>query len=338
MMDDHKAEPVKSITDLARIGGVSVSTVSRALTGKGALNKDTRERIRALADRHGFKLNVAAQNLRLGRTGAIAVLLPLGHERGQHLSDPFFMAMLGFLADALTDRGYDLLLSRVLPEGDDWLDAFIRTGRTDGIIIIGQSNQSAVLDRTALRYAPMVIWGAHSPRNTHVTVGTDNEAGGRMAARHLIERGRRRLAFFGNVAVPEFAARYQGFVAALPVELREGVELVHTHITPEASSTAAAAYFAAGKRPDGIFAASDVVAMSLLSAAAEHRLAVPDDLSIVGFDDVPMAQLATPPLTTVAQDIEGGARQLVDLLFRRLAGEDAAAIEIAPRLVIRESS
>lgn len=337
-MDDTKPEQVKSIADLARIGGVSVSTVSRALTGKGALNKGTRERIQALADRHGFKLNVAAQNLRLGRTGAIAVLLPLGHERGQHLSDPFFMAMLGFLADALTDRGYDLLLSRVLPQGDDWLDTFIRTGRTDGVIIIGQSNQSAVLDRTAAHYAPMVIWGEQSSRNAHVTVGTDNQAGGALAAQHLVARGRRRLAFFGNVAVPEFAARYQGFVAALPSDLRDTVELVHTHITPEASLEVATAWFAAGNRPDGLFAASDVVAMSLLSAATDHGLSVPGDLSIIGFDDIPMARLASPPLTTVAQDIEGGARQLVDLLFRRLAGEDAGSISIAPRLVIRESS
>lgn len=337
-MDDTKPEQVKSIADLARIGGVSVSTVSRALTGKGALNKGTRERIQALADRHGFKLNVAAQNLRLGRTGAIAVLLPLGHERGQHLSDPFFMAMLGFLADALTDRGYDLLLSRVLPQGDDWLDTFIRTGRTDGVIIIGQSNQSAVLDRTAAHYAPMVIWGEQSSRNAHVTVGTDNQAGGALAAQHLVARGRRRLAFFGNVAVPEFAARYQGFVAALPADLRDTVELVHTHITPEASLKVATAWFAAGNRPDGLFAASDVVAMSLLSAATDHGLSVPGDLSIIGFDDIPMARLANPPLTTVAQDIEGGARQLVDLLFRRLAGEDAGSISIAPRLVIRESS
>lgn len=337
-MDEIRTEHVRSIADLARIAGVSVSTVSRALTNKGALNKGTRERIQAIADQHGFKLNVAAQNLRLGRTGAIAVLLPLGHERGQHLSDPFFMAMLGFLADALTDRGYDLLLSRVLPDGDDWLDAFIRAGRTDGIIIIGQSNQAKVLDRTAGHYRPMVIWGAHAPHNAHITVGTDNEAGGALAARHLVERGRRRLAYFGNVGAPEFAARYDGFLAGLPADLRDGVELVPTHITPEASLSMATDYFAAGNRPDGIFAASDVVALSLLSAAAEQGISVPGDLSIVGFDDIPIARLANPPLTTVRQDIQAGAQQLVDLLFRRLSGEEAGSVQLTPTLVVRETS
>lgn len=336
-MDNHH-DPLKSIADLARIAGVSVSTVSRALTGKGALNKGTRERIQALADRHGFRLNVAAQNLRLGRTGAIAVLLPLGHERGQQLSDPFFLAMLGYLADALTDRGYDLLLSRVLPEGDDWLDSFLRAGRVDGAIIIGQSDQSAVLDRTAAHYPPLVVWGEGSPANVHVTVGADNALGGALAARHLVDRGRRRLAFFGPVAVPEFSARHRGFLAALPDDLRGAVALVPSPITPEDSRRAAAAWFAAGNRPDGIFAASDVVAMSIVSAAIDSGIRVPEQMSVIGFDDIPMARLVHPPLTTVRQDIKGGAQALVDLLFRRLNGELAGSVAIAPELVVRESS
>lgn len=335
---DDRHDPLKSIADLARIAGVSVSTVSRALTGKGALNKGTRERIQALADRHGFRLNVAAQNLRLGRTGAIAVLLPMGPERGRQLSDPFFVTMLGCLADALTDRGYDLLLSRVLPQGDDWLDAFIRAGRADGIIIVGQSTQSAVLDRAASHYRPMVVWGAGSPDNVHVTVGTDNRAGGILAGRHLSERGCRRLAFFGAVNVPEFAARHRGFLNGLPDDLREAADLVPTAMTPDESYRAATAYFAAGHRPDGIFAASDVVAMSIITAATEQGIVVPQEMAIVGFDDILLARFAHPPLTTVRQDIEAGARNLVDLLFRRLEGEDARSIQITPDLIVRESS
>lgn len=337
-MDDIATQRVKSIADLARLAGVSVSTVSRALTGKGALNKGTRARIQALADRHDFRLNVAAQNLRLGRTGAVGVLLPLGHARGQHLSDPFFMAMLGSLADALTQRGYDLLLSRILPEGDEWLDAFIRAGRVDGVIVIGQSDQSAVLDSVAAHYRPMVVWGARAPGHAHVTVGVDNEAGGRLAAQHLVDRGRRNLVFFGNVSAPEFAARHRGFLAGLPDDLRAQVALVPTPITPEQSHAAAMAYFAAGHRPDGIFATSDVVAMSLLSAAADHGLRAPQDVSIIGFDDIPIARLSNPPLTTIRQDIAAGAGHLVDLLFRRMGGEEAGPVEIAPELVIRESS
>lgn len=337
-MDDQGSGPLKSIADLARLAGVSVSTVSRALTGKGALNKGTRERIQALADRHGFRLNVAAQNLRLGRTGAVAVLMPLGHARGQQLSDPFFLTMLGYLADALTDRGYDLLLSRVLPDRDDWLDTFIRTGRTDGVIVIGQSDQGAVLASAAAKYRPLLVWGEQAPGDGPTTVGTDNVAGGRLAAQHLVDRGRRKLAFFGDVGVPEFAARHAGFLAGLPPELRGDVALVTSPVTPEASEEAARDWFAAGNRPDGIFAASDVVAMSLIAAAEQQGLHVPRDLSIIGFDDIPLARLARPPLTTIRQDIEAGAHHLVDLLFRRIGGEDAGSVQIAPELLVRDSS
>ncbi|MGD9810237.1 MAG: LacI family DNA-binding transcriptional regulator [Sphingobium sp.] len=337
-MDEIKPVQIRSITDLARIAGVSVSTVSRALTGKGALNKQTRERVRQIAETHGFRLNVAAQNLRLGRTGAIAVLLPLGHERGQHLSDPFFMAMLGFLADALADRNYDILLSRVLPTGEDWLDDFVRSGRADGIIIIGQSDQSAVLDSVAQHYAPMVIWGAYSPENKYLTVGTDNVTGGRLAAMHMVERGRRKLAYFGNIAVPEFAARYEGFLAALPEDVRTSHQLVPAHVTPESSYSAASAYFAEGNRPDGIFAASDVVAISIIAAAGEHGLNVPQDISVVGFDDIQIARMSNPALTTIRQDIEGGAGLLTDLLFRRMDGQEVQSVQVAPVLIARESS
>lgn len=329
---------VRSIADLAKIAGVSISTVSRALTGKGTLNPDTRERIRALAASYEFHLNVAAQNLRLGRTGSIAVLLPLGHERDQNLSDPFFSAMLGSLADALSERGYDLLLRRVLPDTDDWLDVFVRSGRADGVIVIGQSNQSAVLDRVAEHYHPLVVWGAMDATSACTTVGTDNHEGGALAARHLLERGRTRLAFFGQSDAPEFVARRDGFLNALPEDIRDKVALVPIPLTSDASHAAAYAWFAEGHRPDGIFAASDIIAMSAVAAATDLGIAVPQDLAVIGFDDLPVSQLSKPPLTTVRQDIEAGARKLVELLLQRMTGEYTRSVQFTPKLIERQSS
>lgn len=331
-------QTVRSIADLAILAGVSISTVSRALTGKGTLNQATRDRIRALADQHGFQLNVSAQNLRLGRTGAIAVLLPLGHERGQQLSDPFFSTMLGHIADALTGHGYDLLLSRVLPDRPDWLDVFVRSGRADGVIVIGQSDQGDVLRQTASHYQRMVVWGEPDPDNGYVTVGTDNRQGGSIAARHLMARGRQNLAFFGVSTAPEFAARQAGFLDTLPDEIRARTMLVPIPFTPEASFAVASQFFAMGNRPDGIFCASDVVAMSVLSAAADQGLSVPRDVAVVGFDDILLSRIAAPPLTTVRQDIEGGAHRLVESLMRRMAGEAVESICASPALVIRDST
>src|SRR6185369_1149868 len=102
---------------LAILAGVSAGTVSRALAGSELISLKTRERIKALADEHGFRPHVLARNLRIQRTGAIGVVVPLAHSGGEQLADPFLIAMLGLLADALTERGYDLLLSRVVPVG-----------------------------------------------------------------------------------------------------------------------------------------------------------------------------------------------------------------------------
>lgn len=329
---------VRSIADLARIADVSISTVSRALTGKGTLNPDTRERIQSLAALHGFQLNVAAQNLRLGRTGAIAVLLPLGHERSQHMSDPFFTAMLGHLAEALAGHGYDLLLSRVIPDQPDWLDVFSRSGRVDGTIVIGQSDQHDALNRVASRYRPLVVWGALSPDNGYTTVGTDNHAGGALVAQHLLSRGRKRLAFFGHPSAPEFVHRHAGFLAGLPEAIRANTSFVPVPLSGDACLDAARAWFAQGNRPDGIFAASDVIGLSVAIAAGECGLRLPADLSLVGFDDLPVARLARPPLTTVRQDVAGGAQMLVDLLVRRIGGTETQSVEFPPALVVRESS
>ena len=142
---------IRNITDLARLVGVSPGTVSRALADSHLISKKTRERIQEIAREHDFRPNVMARNLRIKRTGAIGVLIPLGHETGQHISDPFFMTLLGHLADALTERGYDLLLSRVIPTDPYWLSRVADSGRVDGVILIGQSDQSSVIDRSGLR-------------------------------------------------------------------------------------------------------------------------------------------------------------------------------------------
>ncbi len=329
--------PASTLAELAQLAGVSVATVSRALAGNTVIAKATRSRIEDLAREHGFQVNQAARNLRLKRTGAIAVVLPLGHEAEQHLSDPFFMSLLGPLADAIADRGHDLLLSRVIPKDDRWLDALVDAGRADGVIVIGQSNQSEAIERVAARYRPMIVWGAEGQSTAQVTVGTDNVAGGRMAAEHLLAQGRNRLAFVGNIEVPEFAARYAGFEQAVR---RAGSEatLLPVHLTGEASYSAIEDYLAGHPSPDGIVAASDVIAMSALRALAAHGKRVPQDVGVIGYDDVLISMYATPSLTTIRQDVARGAQTMVDLLFRRMEGKEVSSVVMKPELILRNSA
>lgn len=333
-----KPANASSLVELAKIAGVSVSTVSRSLSGNAMIARATRERIEALAREHGFQINRAARNLRLGRTGAIGVVLPLGHETQQHLSDPFFMSLIGPLADALADRGYDLLLSRVIPTDGQWLDRIVDGGRVDGVLLIGQSDQIDTIERVAARYTPLVVWGAAVDGYAQLTVGSDNVAGGRMAADHLLAQGRRHLAFFGNPDVPEFAARHAGFRAALAqAGMGEGL-LLPAHLTTQASYDAIRALLADHPPIDGIVAASDVIAMSALRALGDAGLRVPSDVAVVGYDDVMVASQTTPPLTTIRQDVARGAALMVDLLFDRLAGTPAASACMAPHLVQRASA
>lgn len=325
------------LADLAALAGVSTATVSRALAGHSSVNTRTGERIRALAREHDVRPNQLARNLRLKSTGAIGLVLPLGHARTQHLTDPFFLSLLGLLADLLVERGYDILLSRVIPDSDDWLARVVDHGRIDGLLLVGQSNQFAVIERVAQRYGPLVVWGAHRSGQQHLTVGSDNAAGGRLAAEHLIAQGRRRLMFVGDPAPPEFADRLAGFAAAAG-EAGVACEVVETPMTPASVATAVAERIGKGSVPDAIFAASDVTAMSVLRALVEAGIDVPGTTAVIGYDDVTLAAHTTPSLTTIRQDLAIGAELMVDRLLRRIAGEPADSAIMPPSLVLRQSA
>jgi DNA-binding LacI/PurR family transcriptional regulator len=333
-------DKIRTIYDLARVAGVSAATVSRALAGKDVVSTKTADRIRKLAEEHGFKPSSVARNLRTRRRGAIGVIIPLGHERGQHISDPFFMALIGHLADELTERGFDLVLSRVIPNRDDWLVRMIDADRVDGFILIGQSDQSAVLDKVAQSYLPMVAWGAFVQGQIHCSIGTDNYLGGRLATRHLIERGCRDIAFFGDPRAIELALRLDGARAAV-AEAGGGVRLAetHTHLAAELSGADIAAFLDAADRvPDGIFAASDLIAMTAIQVMTGRGLSVPGDVKVIGYDDLPLAASSVPPLSTIRQDISDGARQLVDSLLKRIEGRHTGSVVLNPELIVRAST
>lgn len=331
---------VRTITDLARLAGVSPGTVSRALAGKSLVNTRTREKIEALAREHGFRPNQMASGLRRQKTGVIGVAIPLGHDIRQQISDSFFMTLLGYLADELTLQGYDLMLRRVVPDDDaDWLDRFIGSGMIDGVIVIGQSDQFERIEEVAEGYRAMVVWGNHQEGQRHCVVGTDNRLGGRLAAERLIAAGAKRLAFLGDTGPMEFAARFAGAEDAAARLGMPPVLALPTHLSPDRASEEIARHLAVhGDAIDGIFAATDTLAALCLTTLRALGRAVPGDVRLVGFDDLPIARQTMPALTTVRQDIAAGARSLVDLLLRRLAGETTESLVLPPELVVRETA
>lgn len=337
-MGDKAAPPrVRTITDLARLAGVSAGTVSRALAGNKLVNPETRARITDLARAHGFRPNQMASRLRTKRTATIGIVIPLGHERHQHISDPFFMTMLGQLADRITENGCDILLKRVIPEDPDWLSRICDSGMLDGVVLIGQSDQMAAIEAVAEHYLPLVAWGHWAPGQRHCAVGVDNRAGGRLAAEHVIARGARRLAFLGDVRGAEIAARYEGFAAGAAAR-GVPVTLLPAHLAADEieADILRHADLIEG-RFDAVLAASDMIAMCALRALADRGVLVPQAMAVMGFDDLPLATQTVPRLTTIRQDIARGAALIVDALFRRIAGDPAPAQVMMPELVARDS-
>ena len=328
-----------TMNELAKLAGVSVSTVSRALAGNPVINQQTREKVVALAREHGFQPNMLARNLRLRRSETIGVVLPLGHQADQHLTDPFFLTLIGHLADELAQRGYDMLLKKVVPRDDQWLRRLAESGRVDGIVVIGQSDQEAALATVARSYAPLVVWGASLPDQTYVTVGSDNLAGGALATRHLIARGRKRLIFVGDTRPPEIAQREAGFrLACDEAGLGATAHSLRVGLVGEDAYRELLGIIDASTGVNGIVAASDVIAIAAIRALATRNRNVPRDVAVVGYDDVPLAQHVVPTLTTIRQDLALGARTMIDKLVGLIAGEPQVSTVMEPELVIRQSS
>jgi DNA-binding LacI/PurR family transcriptional regulator len=328
------------MADIARMAGVSISTVSRALAGNPLIPKTLRDQIVEIAQTHGYVVNQSARSLRLRKTDTIGVIIPLAHEAGQLISDPFFLEMLGRLADEITRRNYSVLLNKVIVTEAGWLERIIQSHRADGLVLIGQSTQHQALNTVADTYRPMVVWGAQLPGQRYCAVGSDNVEGGRLAVAHLVAQGRERIVFLGAVDAPEAALRFEGYKKGLT---EAGIALdpslvVSTPYTPEEAQEAVAAFLATGVAFDAAFAFSDVIALAAIGALAAAGKSVPGEVAVVGFDDILLARHSNPPLTTVRQDLAFGARAMVDLLFRRMAGEDAPSTLAPVELIVRGSS
>ncbi|MFY8092238.1 MAG: LacI family DNA-binding transcriptional regulator [Niveispirillum sp.] len=331
--------PIIKMSDIARMAGVSVSTVSRALAGSSLVPEAKREEILAVARDHGYVINEQARNLRLKKTRTIGVVIPLGHEVGQLISDPFFIELLGRLADEITARDYNVLLTKVAKPGPGWLDRLIQSRKADGLIVIGQSDQHEALNAVARDYLPLVVWGAHLPAQVYCSVGSDNIGGARVAVEHLIRQGRRRIAFLGVPNLPEVGLRFEGYRRALSAAgIAEDAALTApAHFTVDTAYDTVRGLIEAGTRFDAIFAVSDVIAIAAIKALVAAGLRVPDDVAVVGFDDITIAAYVNPPLTTVRQDLARGAKVMIDLLFRRMEEEDTPSATMPAELVIRKS-
>jgi DNA-binding LacI/PurR family transcriptional regulator len=328
------------MADIARLANVSTSTVSRALNGSPLVNAETRERVVQLARSLNYSINLSAQNLRLRKNQTIAVVVPYDALSRQHISDPFFLAIVGSIADALTDRGYDMLLARVDAERLDSAAALVDGGRAIGLVIIGQWRHHDQLNELAARKLPLVVWGGQLPQQLYCSVGGDNVGGGLLATRHLLQQGRQQILFLGDTRLPEVQLRWQGYRQAL----REaGLEAEPRLALPAPFEIMAARdmldhLLATRPRLDGVVACSDLLALQAVQALRSTRRRVPEDVAVVGYDDMPVATYSDPPLTTVHQPVTLAGTEIVDAMLALLRGERVAPRTLPVHLVVRDSA
>lgn len=330
-----------TLAGLAQLAGVSTSTASRALNDNPLIKKETRERLQALAAEHNFSLNKAASRLRTQKTNVVAVILNLTDTTEQSISDPFLLKVVGDLNQALNACGYEMLLSNSLMAKDNWNNYFIRSQRADGLIVVGQGKSTANIEQAQEEGAPIVVWGDPTTKADYPIVGSDNALGGYLATKKLISAGANKVMFLGDPEHAEMAQRYAGYKKAL----QEHDMPFLSELTLSIDITSQAAYqelneyiLINGLQFDGICAASDMVALGAMKALKERYINVPGDVSLVGFDDINMAELFHPALTTIAQNTREASKVMVQTLMQRLEGKEVRSEMINIQLIERNST
>lgn len=328
------------MSDIAKLAGVSTATVSRALNGSEAIRPETRERIMALAQAHQYTVHAGAKNLRSGENRTLGLVIPYRASLRMQVTDPFFLSMLGHLADAMTEAQYDLLLSRVNADHLDECAALYDSGRVAGMVVVGQWDQHDQLNTLAKRHVPLVVWGAQLPDQLYCSVGSDNLKGGYEATMHLIQQGRRHIAFMGDYHSGEAKFRYDGYCRALQ---QQGLPLnpalvIPSPFTPLEAQQAMHQFCALQQPIDALFAASDLIAINAMGVLNARGFKVPEDVAVVGYDDVDAARHSFPPLSTVHQPLDLAARALLQCLQEVMQGRQPAPRQLNSPLVVRASS
>lgn len=329
--------------DIAYQAGVSQSTVSRALRNSPLVNEETRQKIQAIAKELNYKVDKNASNLRSQHCDTIALLLFEDPTNDDSAINPFFLSMLGSITRACAVKGYDLLVS-FQQSSNDWHADFEDSNKADGLILLGYGDfvdYEEKLIKLSEQGTHFVRWGAEVKDLPIVSIGCDNFLGGREITEHVIKQGKKHFAFLGSASshAPEFFDRYKGHCQALRnhnLTVNKNAQF-NAYYTEEAGYEAACKLIASGEKFDAICAASDLIAIGAMRALKEQGFSIPEQVVVVGFDDIAIASFTFPPLTTVKQDTKLAGELLVDTLLDSINGKDTSTTLITPKLVIRKS-
>jgi len=310
-----------TLSEIAKEAGVSVMTVSNVVNGNLLKVSDaTAERIRTIIKERNYVPNATARSLVRSSSTIIAIILRGGPEENS-LNNPHNAALVGTMIQRIRARGYYTMVN--IMAGQDDIVNSLRTWNVEGAILMGMFDDE-IEAICQVNDGPMVFIDSYSDRRPLSNVGIDDYAGGRLAATYLLERGHRRIAFVGPPVLHQGVVqhRYTGFCEALGEYGVRFDEADHFVVDSDVDAPAviAVAHQIAARHPDltAAFATSDQIASYLIRGLHEVGLAVPADVSIIGFDNAAISTQITPALTTIAQDLDAKGTLAVDVLFARL--------------------
>lgn len=328
---------------VAREAGVSRATVSRVVNGSTTVDPKLAARVLAVVERMKYVPNRAARSLAGRSSGAVALLVP--EDLSRFFADPFFASILHGITQRVDESGYilNLLVSSSSSAGGSMekLSQYFRAGNVDGVVVVSHHANDAGVEQLA-KVVPAVYGGRPRevfPGLTHY-VDVDNVKGARMAVRRLIERGRRRIATVtGPLSMAAGKDRLHGFLEELAAAELEAAAVGNGDFTVASGAEAMEEVLRADGAIDGVFVASDLMAIGAVSVLRHHGYEVPGDVAVVGFDDSPAAAQADFGLTTVRQPSIRMGWTMADMLFAMLAGvEQPDVVSMETELVIRESA
>lgn len=332
---------IQTLEDIARLAKVSKSTVSRALSDSPLLSQKTKERIQALAKKHNFSINVSARNLRVRQSHTIAFVTP-GWEKYFFSPESLFgFEILGGIGNELRSLGYDLLIANIDPLDTTSINSYFASGRVDGFIILTSYINQSIIEKMLELNAPFITWGMPLSNFNYCSVTGDNVTGGMLATQHLIQLGRKQIAFLGGL--PDDLTvqhRYQGYENALLATGQRVIakRVVYGDYSYASGLEAMQKLLKQSPDLDAVFVNSDLMAIAAIKVILESGRRVPEDVAVVGYDDVSIAMYNNLPLTTIRQNVPMAGRLLAQNLIRYIKTGEITNVTTPVELVIRKSA
>jgi DNA-binding LacI/PurR family transcriptional regulator len=334
---DSSTKRRASIKDIARLARVSHSTVSRALHGSPLISRDTTERIRRIAQESGYRPSAAARSLVTSRTAAVGVVVT-------SISDPFAAEVLRGIEDAANDLGYSVFLANSDADAEREMKVVcsFEERRVDGILVTSSRVGSMYAEVLSSTHLPIVLLNNQHPGDFLHSVMIDNPSAASQATRHLLGLGHREIAYLGDrFGGQTDTERFDGYRSALELSgiAPNPAYIVSGDGKAEGGAQAVGRLLDLDRPPSAIFCYNDMTVLGALSTIRARGLAVPRDISLVGFDDLFFAAYLDPPLTTVRQPMRAMGRLAMETLCQLLAGSAMDHnIKVPGELIVRKST